>query len=64
MEWVNSLGFFCAATKTARNVADIKMTNNVKENGQKFEEIMMSFPLSDFQWLDNTDNKFSHLMKV
>ena len=36
----------------------------VKDKKQKFEEIMMNFPLSDFQWMDNTNDKFWHLMEV
>ena len=64
MGWVNSPGFFCAATKTAQDVADTNITNNVKEEKQKLEEIMMNFPLLDVKWLDNTDKKFCHLMEV
>ena len=45
-------------------MADTNITNNVKTEHQKFEEVMMDFPLSKFQWLDNTDEKFRHLMEV
>ena len=64
MGWVNSPGFFCAATETARDVADTNITNNVKTEKQKFEKVIMNFPLSEFQWLDNTNEKFRHLVEV
>jgi hypothetical protein len=53
MDWSESPPFFCAATKTARDIIDEKMRNNVILQEQPMENIMMAVNWTTVQQLPN-----------